>query len=56
MEMIARAGVSFLVPVYGFNAACLASPAAWVMADLFLVPAYFYCVKALKKRYPTANE
>ena len=52
MEMVARAGVSFLVPVYGFSAACLASPAAWVMADLFLVPAYFYCVKTLKKRYP----
>lgn len=56
MEMIARAGVSFLVPVYGFDAACLASPAAWVMADIFLVPAYFYCVKTLKKRYPAINE
>ena len=55
MEMFARAGVSFLVPIYGFNAACLASPAAWVMADLFLVPAYFYCVKTLKKRYPDAQ-
>ena len=55
MEMIARAGVSFLVPVYGFDAACLASPMAWIMADLFLVPAYFYCVKALKKRYPDSN-
>ncbi|MBQ3534376.1 MAG: MATE family efflux transporter [Clostridia bacterium] len=55
MEMIARAGVSFFVPVYGFDAACLASPAAWIMADLFLVPAYFYCVKALKKRYPDSN-
>ena len=52
MEMIARAGVSFLVPLYGFDAACLASPAAWVMADLFLVPAYFYCLRTLKKRYP----
>ena len=55
MEMIARAGVSFFVPVYGFDAACLASPMAWIMADLFLVPAYFYCVKALKKRYPDSN-
>ncbi|MBQ4577422.1 MAG: MATE family efflux transporter [Clostridia bacterium] len=52
MEMIARAGVSFVVPVYGFDAACLASPAAWVMADIFLIPAYFYCLRALKKRYP----
>ena len=52
MEMIARVGMSFLVPVFGYAAACLASPAAWVMADLFLVPAYFYCVRKLKKRYP----
>lgn len=56
MEMIARAGVSFLVPLYGFDAACLASPAAWVMADIFLIPAYFYCVKTLKKWYPAENE
>ena len=55
MEMIARAGVSFFVPVYGFNAACLASPAAWIMADIFLVPAYFYCIRALKKRYPSVT-
>ena len=56
MEMFARAGVSFLVPVYGFSAACLASPAAWVMADLFLVPAYFYCLRMLRKRYPDKTE
>lgn len=53
MEMIARAGVSFLVPLYGFDAACLASPAAWVLADVFLIPAYFYCVRRLHTLYPT---
>ncbi len=52
MEMVARAGVSFLVPIFGYTAACFASPAAWVAADLFLVPAYFYCVKKLHKLYP----
>ena len=45
-EMIARGGVALgLVPVLGFTAVCYASPAAWVLADLFLVPCYFYCVK-----------
>ena len=56
MEMIARIAVSFLVPLYGFDAACFASPAAWVLADLFLIPAYFYCVKTLRKRYPAISE
>lgn len=47
-EMIARAlvGVVF-VPIFGFTAACFAGPAAWIMADMFLVPAYFSCYKKL---------
>ena len=36
-------------PAFGFIAACFASPIAWVMADLFLVPAYFYIMRNLKK-------
>lgn len=42
-EMFAR-GITglFLVPAFGFTAACFASPIAWIMADCFLVPAYFY--------------
>ncbi len=52
MEMVARAGVSFLVPMFGYSIACFASPVAWVAADIFLVPAYFYCVKKLHKIYP----
>ena len=31
----------------GFPAACFASPAAWLMADVFLVPAYFWCCRRL---------
>lgn len=47
-EMVARGVAGFvLVPKFGFIAACLASPLAWIMADLFLVPAYFYCVKKM---------
>lgn len=47
LEMVARVGLSMLVPVFGFTAACFASPVAWLMADLFLVPAYFYCYRRL---------
>ena len=46
MEMVARAVFGLcLVPWLGFTAVCFASPAAWVMADLFLFPAYFRCLK-----------
>ena len=45
-EMVARGAFGLcLVPVLGYTAACFASPAAWVMADLFLFPAYFRCMK-----------
>ena len=47
LEMAARAGLSCLVPVFGFTAACFASPMAWILADLFLVPAYFHCCRRL---------
>ena len=43
LEMTARGGIALLVPAWGFTAACFASPAAWVMADLFLIPAYLHC-------------
>lgn len=47
--MIARGGVALgLVPAFGYVAVCLASPAAWVLADLFLFPAFFHSVKILK--------
>lgn len=51
-EMIARSVVGFIfVPFLGFVAACYASPVAWVCADLFLVPAFFYCMHRLQKVY-----
>lgn len=53
-EMIARSVVGFaLVPVFGYTAVCFANPSAWILADLFLIPAYLYCVKKLKKRLGT---
>jgi putative MATE family efflux protein len=49
MEMIGRSLVAFaLVPVFGFKAACYASPVAWIFADIFLIPACFGCIRRLK--------
>ena len=48
-EMIARALVGMVfVPVFGFTAACFASPLAWIFADCFLIPAFFHCRNKLK--------
>lgn len=49
-EMIARALVSvYAVPVFGFLAVCYGDPTAWIAADLFLIPAFIYVYKQLKK-------
>lgn len=49
-EMIARALVGFVfVPIFGFPAACIASPVAWIFADAFLFPAYFHVFKKTKR-------
>ena len=45
----ARAALALLVPLFGFTAACFASPAAWLMADVFLIPAYFHCYRRLAR-------
>ena len=50
-EMIARTTVAlFLVPRLGFTGACLANPAAWIMADLFLFPCYFHVMHMVRQR------
>ena len=52
-EMVARGGLAIgLVPQFGFQAVCFASPAAWIMADLFLIPTYFACMKKLGYQKP----
>ena len=57
LEMAARAGVGLgLVPVFGYTAVCVASPAAWIAADLFPVPAAFACIRKLRKMYPNQPE
>lgn len=45
-EMVARGVFGLcLVPMLGFQAVCFANPAAWIMADVFLFPAYYHCLK-----------
>lgn len=51
LEMIARTTVAFvLVPRIGFLGTCLGNPMAWIFADAFLIPAYFYVMKVLRDR------
>lgn len=49
MEMAARtfAGLC-LAQWFGFTGICMAHPLAWIFADIFLIPAFFYCCKKLK--------
>ena len=55
-EMLARAIAGFvLVPLMGFTGVALGSPIAWVLADCFLIPAYFHVKKTLKKRLETVE-
>ena len=50
-EMIARILVSlYAVPAFGFLGVCFGDPLAWVAADLFLIPAFLYVYKKIKKR------
>ncbi len=49
-EMVARALTGFvLVPNLGFVGSCLGSPIAWILADAFLIPAYFHVRKKLRQ-------
>ena len=51
MEMIARCGVSlWLVPALAWTGVCLGDPVAWIMADLFLIPAFLWVQQRLKKQ------
>lgn len=51
MEMIARCGVSlWLVPTLAWTGVCLGDPVAWIMADLFLIPAFLWVQKRLRKQ------
>ena len=50
LEMAARTLVgAVFVPIFGYNAACFASPLAWIFADCFLIPAYFVVWNRMKR-------
>lgn len=51
MEMIARgiAGM-LLVPAFGYIGACYSSPLAWLLADAFLIPAFFLCKRKVVRQ------
>lgn len=59
-EMIARILISiYAVPAFGFMAICYGDSMAWVAADLFLIPAFIYVYRRLKKQAftnPVAQE
>lgn len=51
-EMVARGIVALaLVPSLGFDAVCFANPAAWILADCFLIPIFFRCYKKMKLKF-----
>ena len=50
LEMAARTLVgTVFVPIFGYNAACVANPLAWIFADCFLIPAYFVVWNRMKR-------
>ncbi|MDR0961235.1 MAG: MATE family efflux transporter [Mediterranea sp.] len=50
-EMIARVLVSlYAVPAWGYLAVCYGDPAAWIAADMFLIPAFYFVYRRLKRK------
>ena len=51
MEMIARIlAATVVVQMIGFAGTCRAHPMAWLFADVFLIPAFFWCRKKVAKQ------
>jgi len=50
-ELVARLVIALvLVPRFGFTAVCFSDPMAWVMAIIFMIPAYYVIRKHLYKK------
>ncbi|MDO4961103.1 MAG: MATE family efflux transporter [Eubacteriales bacterium] len=46
MELIGRGAIGVIfIPMFGYIAACFASPLAWLLADIFLVWGYIRCYR-----------
>ena len=51
-EMIARTGMAlFVIPRFGYAAACFTDPSAWVSAMVFLSILFFYVMKKIQKQH-----
>ena len=56
MEMIARAMTAFLlVPALGFQAVCIADPAAWIAADIYIIPMCLYTLHKVQNMLAERN-
>ena len=51
-ELAARGIGGFVfIKQYGYDAACVVNPAAWIVADLFLFPAFFIVMNKMNKKF-----
>ena len=58
--MLFRSGSPFsvcfgFVPTFGYMAAIMASPVAWIFADVLLITVYFVDMRKLKRRLVPAE-
>lgn len=44
-EMVGRGLTAFLIPVFGFQAACFSCTIAWILAAAVLIPAFIVCYR-----------
>ncbi len=52
-ELVGRSVIALLlVGKFGYDAVCVASPVAWILADVLLVPLYFWVIHRIKKLHP----
>lgn len=56
-EMVARSAVALgLVQRFGFDAVCFANPAAWIAANILLIPVYCKVLHTLLHSYPQVKD
>lgn len=52
IELVVRVAVALILsPILGFTGICLASPIAWLGADILLLPYYHFMIKKLTKQH-----
>ena len=56
MEMAARTFAGLCLAKWiGFTGICMAHPLAWILADIFLIPAFIYCKRRTEKQLQKAQ-